>query len=609
MCGIIGYVGKKNAVSLVLEGLKLLEYRGYDSAGLAGLRGDQLQYCKEVGKVKALEKRVQEESLCLDLCIGHTRWATHGKPCWENAHPHFDSEESLALIHNGIIENYDSLRRQLQQEGIVFVSQTDTEVIAQLVALHYKGDLLRALKEAAGQLKGAFAIALIHKNHPGVIAAIASQMPLAIGIGEGEHFLSSDVNAFLSHTGRALFLQEGEMALLKADSLQLFSSRGEEIFKKCVLLEKSESDLSKGNFEHYMLKEIFEQPQAMRYAMMGRCIEESATAFFEELSQLDRSALHRVQRLVILGCGTSWHAGCIAAHMLEEYARIPTQVEISSEFRYKNPIILSDTLVLAISQSGETADTLAAVRELRAKGAFVIGICNVQGSTLSREVDATLLLRAGPEISVCSTKAFSSQLVVLSLFALMMARLRDLDRPQGSAFLQALLRLPQQVQEIIERKEEIRQLAHKYARYDHFFYVGRRYMYPMSLEGSLKLKEISYINANGYPAGELKHGPIALIDENCPTVAFAANQQTFEKMISNMMEIKARSGPLLAIGQKGMEELQSVADDLFLHPATIDALCPILSGVVAQLFAYYVALAKGCEIDQPRNLAKSVTVE
>lgn len=612
MCGIFGYVGQegKDAVELAIEGLKLLEYRGYDSAGIAGIYQEKIEFCKEVGKVAALEKAVSDRALKLDLSIAHTRWATHGRPSKENAHPHYDHKESLALVHNGIIENYDVLRRQLQQKGIEFVTETDTEVIAKLVADLYQGDAFLALREALVYLKGAFAIALVHKDHPGEIYVAAHQCPLAIGLGKGENFLSSDANAFLDKTKEVMFLNDGELARVSAKKVEVYHVEGHRVEKNIEHLNSLSQDRSKGIYEHYLMKEIHEQPQALRHAMLGRCLEENATAIFEELKDhLENRNLHSVERILILGCGTSWHAGLVAACMLEEYARIPTQVEISSEFRYKNPIVQNGTLVIAISQSGETADTLAALRELRAKGSFTIGICNVQGSTLSREVDSCLFLRAGPEISVASTKAFSSQVVVLALFTLLMSRLRNMSREEGLTLLNALTELPDKVQEILDHSEQIEAIARNYSNFESFVYIGRNYQYPLSLEGALKLKEISYINANGYPAGELKHGPIALIDEQCPTVALTANERTRDKMVSNIMEVRARGGSVFTITDELTPELESVSDAVFVHPKTIDSLAPILSAVVTQIFAYHVAKNRGCEIDQPRNLAKSVTVE
>jgi glucosamine--fructose-6-phosphate aminotransferase (isomerizing) len=608
MCGIFGYVGKKNSVEIAINGLKRLEYRGYDSAGIAGIKDHELIYCKEVGKVAILEKMVDEKQLKLDIAIAHTRWATHGKPNEVNAHPHFDAKKNLALVHNGIIENHDLLRKQLQEKGIKFRSETDTEVIAQLIGLYYEGDLLKAVQKTIPQLKGAFAIALIHRDHPDQIIAVAHECPLVIGISAEEAFLSSDSHAFAAHIRDVVFISDSEIAVVKADKLEIFNSSMEPILVETEQLSIQREEISKGGYEHFTLKEIHEQPQSIRNALLSRYLEDYGTSVFEELN-FDVNELLAVERILILACGTSWHAGYVASYLIEDMARIPVQVEISSEFRYKNPIVPHGTFVIAISQSGETADTLAAFRELKAKGAKVLGICNVYGSTLSREADSTLFLKAGPEIGVCSTKAFISQVTVLSLVSLLLARMRHMSKNEGQAFIQSLKILPEQAQKVLNQSKHIHALAKKYARYQNFFYLGRRYMYPTALEGALKLKEISYINANGYPAGELKHGPIALINEDCPSVAFCANKMTADKLLSNLMEIKARSGKVIAIAEEGYDIIKDIADDIIWVPETIDEIATIPSTIAAQLFAYYVAYERGEDIDRPRNLAKSVTVE
>jgi glucosamine--fructose-6-phosphate aminotransferase (isomerizing) len=607
MCGIFGYVGPRNAVNIVMDGLKRLEYRGYDSAGFAGVQGGQIVYCKEVGQISFLEKEVKKQHLEVPAAIAQTRWATHGKVTKINAHPHFDMQHSLALVHNGIIENHDFLRSQLKEKGVKFVSDTDTEVIAHLIASFYQGDILKAVQKSVTQLKGAYAVALVHRDFPDQIVAIAHEAPLVIGIGNHEAFLSSDPHAFAFYTRQAIYLSNSEIAIIKADSQQVYSTE-EPIDKKYHLLNHELSEVSKGNFEHYTLKEIYEQPQTIRNALLSRFLLEYGTAIFEELTFEDVDLL-AVERILILACGTSWHAGNVAAYMLEELARIPVQVEISSEFRYKNPIVPPGTFVIAISQSGETADTIAAVREVKAKGAKVLAICNVQGSTLVRESDNTIFLKAGAEIGVCSTKAFTSQVVILSLFTLLMARMRHMTKSEGQHFLEKLLHLPEQVQMVLDKAPQIAEIAHKYAHFENFFYLGRRYMYPTCLEGALKLKEISYINANGYPAGEIKHGPIALIDENCPTVALCADTMTYDKLLSNLMEIKARNGKIFAIAAKKDKHIEEIADDILYIPASSDEIAVVPVTVATQLFAYYVAQIRGSDIDHPRNLAKSVTVE
>ena len=608
MCGIFGYIGKKNAVKMALNGLKRLEYRGYDSAGIAGLKGGELLYCKEVGKVSLLEKEVQEQKLELDSVIAHTRWATHGKPSRVNAHPHFDEAEALALVHNGIIENYESLREMLLEKNVKFTSQTDTEVVAHLIAGFYKGDILKAVQQAIPLLEGSFAIALIHRDFPDQIIAVAHESPLVIGLGRDEVFVSSDFRAFAGHTKEVIFLSNAEIAVVRTDKLEIYDSSMMQINKEAELLAIEAEETSKEGYPHFTLKEIHEQPQAIRNALLSRYLEEYGTVVFEEL-QFDINDLLQVERILITACGTSWHAGYVASYMLEEIARLPVEVEISSEFRYKNPIVLPGTFAIAISQSGETADTVAAVRELKAKGAKVLGICNVHGSTLSREADSTIYLKAGPEIGVCSTKAFTSQVVVLALFTMLLARMRHMGKAEGQDFIQSLKTLPGQVQKVLNQAGHIHQIAKKYQQYQNFFFLGRGYMYPTALEGALKLKEISYINANGYPAGEMKHGPIALINEDCPTVALCSNKATYEKTLSNLMEVKARNGKIIAIAEEGSKGLAEIADDIIWIPHVIDPLAAIPATVATQLFAYYVALERGEDIDQPRNLAKSVTVE
>ncbi len=608
MCGIFGYVGFKDNVKTVIDGLKRLEYRGYDSAGIAGFDDqNQLNYCKVVGKVSVLEKEVQKKDLKFNLGIAQTRWATHGKVTELNAHPHLDANNHLALVHNGIIENHDILRDQLKEKGVVFLSDTDTEVVAHLISNCYEGNILEAVQKAIAQLKGSYAIALIHRDFPDQILAVAHESPLVIGIGENEAFISSDPHAFAFHTRQAIYLSDSEIAIIKAGSQQIFNAE-KQITKESHLLEIATDIVSKGSFEHFTLKEINEQPQTIRNALLSRFLPEYGTALFEELN-FNTMDLLTIERILILACGTSWHAGYVASYMIEDKARIPVQVEISSEFRYKNPIILPGTLVIAISQSGETADTIAAVREVKAKGARVLALCNIQGSTLAREADSTIFLKAGAEIGVCSTKAFTNQVVILTLFTLLMARMRHMGKTEGQEFLQHLIQLPDQVQMILDQSDAIQNIAKKYAGYENFFFLGRCYMFPTSLEGALKLKEISYINANGYPAGEMKHGPIALINENCPTVALCANKVTFEKLVSNLMEVKARHGKIIAIGSMNQKVLEKIADECFFIPETIDELSPILVTIFNQLFAYFVAKERGTEIDQPRNLAKSVTVE
>lgn len=607
MCGIFGYIGPKEASKTTLTGLKKLEYRGYDSAGIAGFYNGKLVLVKEVGKISMLENELNARAMHFDGAISHTRWATHGKPSQINAHPHFDEHETVAVVHNGIIENFESLKNSLIADGVKFRSATDTEVIPQLIAKFYEGNLLKAVQNTLPLLKGAFAMAIMHKNHPDQIIAIGHEAPMVIGLSPGEMFLASDSHAIAPYTKEVIYLSHGEIAILKSDKLEIYDSHLNPVDKKIekLLIESEES--SKGSFEHYTLKEIYDQPNTLRAALLSRFDNDHCTAIFDTLS-FEPSQLLDVERILILGCGTSWHAGFVASYLLEEIARIPTQVEIASEFRYKNPVIPPKTLVIAISQSGETADTLAAVRELKARGVSILGICNVVNSSLAREADGTIFLRAGPEIGVCSTKAFTNQVCVLSLFTLMMARMRHMSRQEGQEFLDALKKIPDQVERVLNQAAHIEKIAKKYASYENFFYIGRSYQYPTCLEGALKLKEISYINANGYPAGELKHGPIALINEETPTVALACNKATHDKMMSNLQEVKARGGAIIAIIEEGFD-IGNKADDTLVVPQTLDPLAPLLSTVACQLLAYYIARERGCDIDQPRNLAKSVTVE
>lgn len=608
MCGIFGYIGPKNAAEIVIEGLKRLEYRGYDSAGLAGISNGKIVFSKEVGKVSALEKTVKAKNYDFNMAIAQTRWATHGRPSIENAHPHFDTEHSLAVVHNGIIENHDVLREMLRRNGVKFVSETDTEVVAHLIASSYKGDILDAIRKTVVLLKGSYALAIIHRDYPDQIFGVAHESPLMLGMGNGEAFIASDSNSFAGYTRDVVYLTNGEIAVVKKDHFEVYNSELEQLDKSLQTLTEEVSSIDKGEFQHFTLKEIFEQSETVKYAMLSRVDEEYGTAHFEDL-RLSVAVLQAVERILIIGCGTSLNAGSVAAYMIEDKARIPVQVEIASEFRYKNPIIPPNTLVIAISQSGETADTIAAVRELKAKGARIVGICNVPESTLSREADSTLFLRAGPEIGVCSTKAFTSQVVVLALFTLLMARMKHMDKAEGIKFIQALKAIPEQIEQVLSKAQKIQEIAKKYSGYENFFYLGRGAMYPTALEGALKLKEISYINANGYPAGEMKHGPIALINENCPTVALCANQNTYDKILGNLNEVKARNGKVIAIAEEGSEGLENITDEVIFIPKTTDELAPIVTTVVTQLFAYYVSLDRGTDIDQPRNLAKSVTVE
>jgi glucosamine--fructose-6-phosphate aminotransferase (isomerizing) len=610
MCGIFGYIGPEDSAAICLKGLERLEYRGYDSAGLCGIHQGELKVWKEVGKIRALEQAWVQAPLPLSLAIAHTRWATHGEPTRENAHPHFDQDLKIAVVHNGIIENHHMLREMLQSQGIKFKSQTDTEVIAQLIGHYYQGDLAAATQQALSLMQGFWGIAVIHKDHPDQIVAAARENPIAIAFNPStnEAYISSDPNAFHSSELDILFLRSNELAIIQADKIEVFDPAHTPVKKTAEKLTLDNFSRSKGEYEHFMLKEIFEQPETLKQALHSRFIEDFGNVEFENF-QLTPQDLQSTRRILILACGTSWHAGLIAASLFEEKARIPCQTEIASEFRYKNPIVSDNTLVIAISQSGETLDTVAAVREAKQRGSKVLAICNVRNSTLTREADATIFLRAGPEISVCSTKAFTSQITVLSLLALLLGRQRHLDKDEGRKFLSHLRELPTVVENVLALEPQIKAVAEKYAHYSNFFFLGRHYMFPTSLEAALKLKEISYLNACGYPAGEMKHGPIALIDTNLPVIGLCGNRRTAEKMTSNMMEIKARGAPLLAFAFPQTPNIEQIANDIIFLPDCLDELAPVPFSVALQLFAYHIARCRGTDIDKPRNLAKSVTVE
>lgn len=610
MCGIFGYIGPKDPIKVCITGLKLLEYRGYDSSGIAGINQNKLLSFKEIGKISNLESLVGDLSLHLDSAISHTRWATHGKPTKENAHPHFDQNHHVAVVHNGIIENHFALRTMLVEQGISFHSETDSEIIAQLVAFYYEGDLLKAFQKMLLHLKGFWAIALIHKDHPETILVSSKENPIAIGMSACrlETYISSDVNAFHSPDLDVLFLKNDEVASVSSKGVEVFNLNSDLIVKTHERMSLQKAAIHKNGFDHFMIKEIFEQPDTIRQALHGRYLEEMGTAQFKDLA-FSLKDLASIKQVLILACGTSWHAGCIAAGWIEDKVRIPARAEIASEFRYKNSVLLEGTLVIAISQSGETFDTIAAVREAKAKGAQVLAICNAPNSTLTRDAEACIFLEAGPEISVCSTKAFTGQLTVLSLFTLLMARLRHMSLEEGKASLEDLQDLPAKIDWVLREKDKIQKLAKKYAHFENFFFLGRNYMYATSLEGALKLKEISYINAVGYPAGEMKHGPIALVDPNLAVVGLCGNEKTLDKILSNLMEIKARGAPILAFATVGTEEIDRIADDILWIPRTSDELACIPYSIAAQLLAYYIAIERGTEIDQPRNLAKSVTVE
>jgi glucosamine--fructose-6-phosphate aminotransferase (isomerizing) len=608
MCGIVGYVGPRQAAALLVEGLRRLEYRGYDSSGIAVLNGQGLVVMKQSGKLSALEKQLQEYTPKGTLGIGHTRWATHGPPTTTNAHPHTDQTGKIALIHNGIIENSAAIKKVLQQRGHTFHSETDTEVLAHLVGECYRGSLEEAVAEALRQVDGAYGIAVICQDEPDVLVAARKGSPLLVGVGDGEWFVASDASAILSHTRSVVYLDDGEMVVLTRKGYHVRDLAATLIEKPVNQIEWDLATIERGGYAHFMLKEIFEQADTVRNTMRGHLLEEEGSARVSGLNLTDED-IQKIDRIVITACGTSWHSGLIGEYMLEEHARIPVEVEYASEFRYRNPVVNDRTLVIGISQSGETADTLAAIREAKRRGARTIGLVNVVGSTIAREVDGGIYLHAGPEVGVASTKAFTSQVIALALITLRFGRLRNLSILQGRQIIQALKALPGQVQQILDRAHEVEALADIYWRSNNALYLGRGVNFPVALEGALKLKEISYIHAEGYPAAEMKHGPIALIDENMPVVFIAPKDAVHGKIVSNVEEVRARGGQVIAIKNDGDDQISRLATATFTIPETLDMLTPILTIIPLQLFSYYVAVRRGCNVDQPRNLAKSVTVE
>ena len=614
MCGIVGYVGKRSASDVLINGLRRLEYRGYDSAGLALLDEGRMTVVKQAGKVAVLEKRLKDtlpDSVRESARVGiaHTRWATHGLPTEANAHPHVADGGRLALVHNGIIENYASLRRQLEARGCVFVSQTDTEVLAHLVAtFDTGGDLLAAVSQALKRVEGTYGIAAISTRHPGQIVAARKGSPLVVGIGDSEAIVASDVSAIVAHTRQVIYLQDGDVALVTADGPHVYTLDNVSVDRAVAKVEWEIGAAEKSGFEHFMLKEIFEQPAALQNTVRGRLDWALGTAILSGLSLAPRE-LASIRRLVIVACGTSLHAGMVGKYLFEGLADLPTDPEQAAEFRYCNPILGPDDLVVAISQSGETADTLAAVREGIQKGALVAGLCNVVGSTIAREAGRGVYLHAGPEIGVASTKAFTAQVTVLLMMALKLGRCRRLSREAGLALCAEIADIPVLVGKVLAQSAAIETVAAKYARVNNAFFIGRGILYPTALEGALKLKEISYIHAEGYQAAELKHGPIALLDENLPVIALLNDIPGKEKTLGNVQECRARRAPVVAFVTEGDAEAEQGVSDVIRLPRTSAYTAPVVTAVALQLFAYHVARARGCEIDQPRNLAKSVTVE
>ena len=608
MCGIVGYIGDRAATGLLLEGLKRLEYRGYDSAGIAMSNGNGLETRKAKGKISMLEGVVTTKPLHGTVGIAHTRWATHGAPNECNAHPHVDCTGTIAVVHNGIIENYSALRTVLKEKGHTFVSETDTEVLAHLIEENFETTLEDAVMDALNLIEGTFGIAVISSRDTDKIVAARKGSPLLIGVGDGEYFVASDVAAILAYTREVVYLDDGEVGVITRDGYRVSDLGARPVGKGVSRVDWDLDQIEKGGFAHFMLKEIFEQPQTITNTMRGRLVVEDGYSKLGGMN-ITRDELETIDNIIITACGTSWHSGLIGELMIEENARIPVETEYASEFRYRNPIVTPNSLCVVISQSGETADTLAAMREAKRRGARTLGLVNVVGSTIAREDDGGVYLHAGPEIGVASTKAFTSQVIGLALLMLKFARRRDMSVARGREIAMAMEALPGQVQQILDRAPEMERIAEQFKDATNFLYLGRGYNFPVALEGALKLKEISYIHAEGYPAAEMKHGPIALIDDNMPVVFIAPHDSVFDKVASNIQEVKARGGKVICITSREEPALQGLIDFEFRIPETVDMLYPILTVIPLQLLAYAIATKRGLDVDQPRNLAKSVTVE
>ena len=608
MCGIVGYFGNKDAVPILLDGLKRLEYRGYDSAGVAVIHNGKMERRRSIGKLINLDEQIKKEPISGTPGIGHTRWATHGRPSEENAHPH--KSGPVVVVHNGIIENHLYLKEILKKEGYIFESETDTEVIAHLINKHLQdSDFEAAVKKSLGELKGAYAIAVLCEKEPGKLIAAKNGCPLVVGLGDGENFIASDIPAILSYTRRMIFLEDGDLVIMDGKGLSLEDADGKPLSRTPKEITWSPTMAEKGGYRHFMLKEIFEQPTAITDTFRGRISEETGDVFLNEIG-LSKDDISGIKRIVFTSCGTSWHASLVGKFMIEEFCRIPVEVDIASEFRYRDPIIDASTLIIAISQSGETADTLAAIREGKGKGAKVLSICNVVDSSIARESHGVIYTHAGPEIGVASTKAFTCQLIALYLLTIYLGRSRGrIGESKAREMVSELVKLPRHIEDVLKLNNEIEVLAKKYMHSRDFLYLGRGINYPIALEGALKLKEISYIHAEGYPSGEMKHGPIALIDEDMPVVVLVPKGKNYEKVLSNLEEVKARGGRIIAVGTSGDKEMAVKAEKVIYIPETSEALTPVLLSVPLQLLAYHIAVHKGTDVDMPRNLAKSVTVE
>jgi len=611
MCGIIGYVGTRDVVPVLIGGLKKLEYRGYDSAGVAVVNGSGVDVVRAEGKLSNLEVKLEDHALHGTFGMGHTRWATHGKPNENNAHPHRDCTGNVVVIHNGIIENFLPLKQRLKAQGHEFKSETDTEVVAHLIEEYRKGGMsfVEAVKKALKELDGHFALVMLAADEPGTIIAAKQGPPLVIGLGEGENIVASDVAPLLSYTRNIIYLEDGEYAVLDDKKVEVFTADDQKVDRPPTKILWDAVMAEKEGYRHYMLKEIHEQSRAVRDTFTGRMFEESGEVYFNDL-QFTPEEWSRIDRVHIVACGTSWHSGLVGKFLLESAGRIPVEVDYGSEYRYREPIIDERTLVIGVTQSGETADTIAGMQEAKRKGAKLISICNVLGSAATRMSDGVIYTNAGPEIGVASTKAFTTQLVALYLLSLYIRQLRGDDKDEIRRAMHELSTIPHKIEHLLKSQEKkIQQLANRYHNAQDFLFLGRGVHYPIALEGALKLKEISYIHAEGYPAGEMKHGPIALIDENMPIVAIATRTSVYDKVVSNLQEVKARDGKLIAICDEGDDAMQKLADEFIEIPPTVEPLQPILAVIPTQLLAYYIALRRGCDVDQPRNLAKSVNVE
>jgi glucosamine--fructose-6-phosphate aminotransferase (isomerizing) len=608
MCGIVGYIGSKQAQGILLEGLSKLEYRGYDSAGLAVYNGETIGLNKSKGRLSNLEEKLSVRSLPGELGIGHTRWATHGKPSDENAHPHVDNAERFAVVHNGIIENYIELKEELMAKGHTFVSETDTEVVAKLLAELWNGDLVSTVQNVVARLEGAYALGIISVYEPDKLVAVRCASPLIVGVGQGENFIASDIPAILKHTRDVYILEDGEMAILEKDKVTLMKVDGTPVKRETMRVSWDIATAEKGGYDHFMMKEIYEQPKAIRDTLSGRIKDGLADLSQEVL--LSKEEIQNIEKIHFVACGTAYHAGLVGKYVLEDLARIPVECDVASEYRYRNPIITDKTLVVVVSQSGETADTLAALREAKKQGARVVAITNVVGSSVAREADDVIITWAGPEIAVASTKAYTSQLIAIYLLGIYFAQVRGhKTEAELKEIVAHLQQLSQKAEEVLAEEKRIEQFARSIAKSEHLFFLGRGLDYAVALEGSLKLKEISYIHSEAYAAGELKHGTLALIEEGIPVIALATQQSVYEKMVSNIQEVKARGAKVLGFVPEGDTEFIKSVDEVIHIPKTIDLLSPVLTVIPLQLFAYYACVERGYDVDKPRNLAKSVTVE